>query len=642
MSGARREADNSISVEENDAAEGMPENRQKPLSAVGEQATNESQAKIGVRFAGKTAVGQIREHNEDNLVCADLTIGKLFPRAELCDATVNERGLLFAVCDGMGGAAAGEVASQMAVDMLFDALRGDNPPVDRDALARRLVAAVEQAGKRIFETAQADTTRRGMGTTVTATVLIDKVLFAAQVGDSRAYLLRQGDFKQITKDQSLVSQLIEAGHLTEKEAETFEHSNIILQALGTSESVQVDLSFAELRKGDRLMICSDGLSGMVDNDLVRESLLSIEDPNECCEKLIEHANAAGGHDNITVIVVDFSGDCLSDPKETDTIGYIEYPLLPSTQAEDRRYGGPDADEVTVSTMRPGKRNAARDTASDKRLVPKKRSAHLWLVIGVISLVAAGASLRLLSFEQNPRTEEATQNHNVKPATDSLPQTQQEEKRSSNQPAEAVASDVVNVRVRSDIEDANLHINGELRGPLSTSEDRIIGLRPGAYRFEARTSGNIAAVVVATVRPNTPLDISLTLPSGTTDPFREHRQRQRPRDMVDGLLRPRHMTRRDIELSDRGSLDLESKRVEPIAEKSPVEVASPLEQPAQETPREDAVSSTTEGSKKSPPVSEPALSKQEGQPAAPKEGRETQPDGKAPTEASSRIPDNPFE
>src|SRR5690606_4351885 len=139
-------------------------------------------------------------------------------------------------------------------------------------LAARLVSAIEAAGARIFSEAKADRSRRGMGTTSTVATLVDDHLFFGQVGDSRAYLLRGDRMVQVTRDQSLVNQLIEAGQLTEEEAETFEHNNIILQALGTADTVQVDLTYVELRRGDVLLLCSDGLSGMVRNDEIKEVL----------------------------------------------------------------------------------------------------------------------------------------------------------------------------------------------------------------------------------------------------------------------------------------------------------------------------------------------------------------------------------
>src|SRR5206468_5445501 len=127
----------------------------------------------------------------------------------------------------------------------------------------------------------------GMGTTVTAAALVDDVLFFAQVGDSRGYILRGDTLVQVTRDQSLVNQLIEAGQLTEEEAETFEHNNIILQALGTSDTVQVDLTFAEARRGDVLPLSSDGPSGMVRYEEIREILKQSPEPPEVCNALTE-------------------------------------------------------------------------------------------------------------------------------------------------------------------------------------------------------------------------------------------------------------------------------------------------------------------------------------------------------------------
>ncbi len=468
-----------------------------------------------MRFAGITAVGLVREHNEDNLVNANLTSGKLHPRNETCVDTVGERGSIFAVCDGMGGAAAGEVASQMGVDILYDFLRGGETFATRDDLARRLVAAVEHAGKRIFDTAQADTSRRGMGTTVTAAVLMDKVLFVAQVGDSRAYLLRQGEFKQITKDQSLVTQLIEAGHLTEAEAEAFEHSNIILQALGTAETVQVDLTFTELRKRDRLLLCSDGLSGMVDNDRLKNTLTEIADPKECCGKLIEQANAGGGHDNITVIVADFDGVSLEEPASEHTFGYVQYPLPPVATTEGETTGdiAIQADEeVTVEVSR--------------ALPAPKKSSHIWIIAGVLALAAAGATVAVTGTG-DPEQPVAGDTHEVQPAQ---PEERPEEAQGAEDQeqqggAQAPAPDTVPVRVRGDVENAELVVNGEVKGALSTGGWQVVDLVPGAYRFEARSGGSTAAVVVATIRPDTPAEIVLALPSGTTAPGGAQQQQE---------------------------------------------------------------------------------------------------------------------
>jgi protein phosphatase len=286
-------------------------------------------AAVSIDLFARTDVGQVREHNEDNFLVADLTQRSrgLLEANRKC--TVSGHGSLFAVCDGMGGAAAGEVASQLAVDILYEKMVEGVPAdrvIERNELARRLVRSVENAGLRIFQEAKADRTRRGMGTTVTAAALVDEILFLAQVGDSRGYILREGQLVQVTRDQSLVNQLIEAGQLTEEEAETFEHNNIILQALGTADTVQVDLTFVELRKGDTLLLCSDGLSGMVRFDEIRDTLLQFSEPLDACKALTERANQAGGHDNITVVVVKFDGSALKDPADAEPLKYRKYPL----------------------------------------------------------------------------------------------------------------------------------------------------------------------------------------------------------------------------------------------------------------------------------------------------------------------------
>ncbi len=289
-----------------------------------------ARGEIRVRLFARTDVGQVREHNEDNFLVADLTRRQRGLMEANRQTTIGPQGVVLAVCDGMGGAAAGEIASQLAVDIVCEKMiegLDDSAAVGRDELGRRLVRAVEAAGLRIFQEAKLDRTRRGMGTTVTAAALVDEILFLAQVGDSRGYILRNGTLTQVTRDQSLVNQLIEAGQLTEEEAETFEHNNIILQALGTSDTVQVDLTYVELRKGDVLLLCSDGLSGMVRFDEIREVLRSSADPLETCKTLTERANQAGGHDNITVIVVHFDGDGVKPlTPETEPLKYRKYTL----------------------------------------------------------------------------------------------------------------------------------------------------------------------------------------------------------------------------------------------------------------------------------------------------------------------------
>lgn len=312
----------------------------------------ETSGTITLRVFGRTDVGQVREHNEDNFVVADLTKASRGLMEHDRTQTVGERGTVLGVCDGMGGAAAGEVASQLAVDIVYQRMLAGDPPTSRDDVATRLVQAIETAGTRIFSDAKADRSHRGMGTTATVAALIDDHLFLGQVGDSRGYLLRGDRLVQVTRDQSLVNQLIEAGQLTEEEAETFEHNNIILQALGTADSVQVDLTYVELRRGDTLLLCSDGLSGMVRNDEIREVLRGFDDPLEVCRELTDRANLAGGHDNVTVVVAKFEGDGLRAPS-TDEIADLKYRKYELAELTGRTTEVPSA----RSSLRPAKNHS---------------------------------------------------------------------------------------------------------------------------------------------------------------------------------------------------------------------------------------------------------------------------------------------
>jgi len=274
----------------------------------------------------------------------------------------------------MGGAAAGEVASQMAVDLVFEQMSAGGPIADRDELARRLVRAIEYTGAHIFQEARADRGKRGMGTTATIVAFLDRRAFIGQVGDSRAYLLRGGKLALLSRDQSLVNQLIEAGQLTEEEAETFEHNNIILQALGTAETVQVDLTYVDLCKGDVLMMCSDGLSGMMRSDDIQEILSKCKEPLDACRELTDRANAAGGHDNITVIVAHFD-DGLEEPTSESTFGYQKYALPDIT---------PEANEVAPRKAMPSDQIVTASEASEEAQRESRRLRVSHTMVGMVN------------------------------------------------------------------------------------------------------------------------------------------------------------------------------------------------------------------------------------------------------------------
>jgi protein phosphatase len=200
------------------------------------------------------------------------------------------------------------------------------PAASAEAFVRSIKSATKSANEQINAYAANHPEFRGMGTTATIAGLLGDTLYLAQVGDSRAYLVRNGIARQITKDQSLMQKLIEAGELTEEEAEHSERRNIILQALGPEPTIKVDLTHQQLRRGDTLVLCSDGLSGQVTKDDIALIVKMEKDLTNACRLLIERANANGGPDNITVILARFEGEGLRDPNDTDEVGHRTFPL----------------------------------------------------------------------------------------------------------------------------------------------------------------------------------------------------------------------------------------------------------------------------------------------------------------------------
>src|SRR6185295_10072347 len=280
---------------------------------------------IQIEVFGKTDVGLIRDHNEDNFLVADLGGG--LKRSELGEPErlpLGARGALLLVCDGMGGAAAGEVASQMAVDSIFGVLSNAAETSPRDAFARHLRRAIEVANDRIFQQSRDNQNERGMGTTCTAAALVDDTLVVAQIGDSRCYVLRRRQLGQVTKDQSLAWQLIEAGAMTPEEAKAFEHANIILQALGVQDRVEVVLSQVQLKRGDVVLLCSDGLHGPVSDEEIQEVLSTEPDLRKASEALLQKALERDGPDNITVVVARFDGAGLPEPATEERVGFVPY------------------------------------------------------------------------------------------------------------------------------------------------------------------------------------------------------------------------------------------------------------------------------------------------------------------------------
>lgn len=286
---------------------------------------------IRISVFGKTDLGRTRDHNEDTFLVADLTRQNASLQPEVREHELGERGTMLIVADGMGGAAAGEVASAMAAETIYEHLvatwcdDGERTP---QQFAFRIRESVERANERIHEYAREHPDMRGMGTTTTAVGILDDHLYLSQVGDSRAYLVRNGEAIQLTKDQSLMQRLVDAGELTEEEAERSERRNIILQALGPEAKVKVDLTHQEIRRGDAIVLCSDGLSGQVKREEIAERVSRTDRGlQEICAELIDLANERGGPDNITVLIARLGGDGLKDAGDDETVGHQVYPLL---------------------------------------------------------------------------------------------------------------------------------------------------------------------------------------------------------------------------------------------------------------------------------------------------------------------------
>jgi serine/threonine protein phosphatase PrpC len=285
--------------------------------------------RVVARVFALTDVGQLREHNEDTFLVADLEAGTSLDFTHGDHELIAEpHGLLFLVADGMGGAASGELASHMASTLVLEALHDSWKSTVPSAIsfAEALRDATSLANARIHQYARDNPEHRGMGTTITIAGLLGDQLYMAQVGDSRAYMVRDTQVQLLTKDQSLMQRLVEAGELTAEEAEVSERRNVILQALGPEAQVTVDLTQQQVRLGDTLILCSDGLSGLVRAPEIASVVREEHDVRAMCDRLVHRANALGGYDNITVIAVQFSGNALQHTARGDTIGYNTLPL----------------------------------------------------------------------------------------------------------------------------------------------------------------------------------------------------------------------------------------------------------------------------------------------------------------------------
>ena len=285
-----------------------------------------------VTVGAATDIGQVRDGNEDSYLLLDP---------------------LYAVADGMGGHLGGEVASNLALETIRERFEaGDTSLVDDVAVANRA----------IFERSQRDRNVRGMGTTLTAALVEGGRVRLVHVGDSRAYLLRDGQLSMVTRDHTVVAKMVEEGEITAAEAETHPHRNIVTRVLGVESTVEADEGFLDVRDGDRLLLCSDGLSGMVRQEEIAEVLRTERDPQSAVDTLVRAANAAGGVDNITAVLLDFTDDgtpgdrtkavatgiSTGSPRRTTA----EHPLAQPEGAPSSERGEPDRSNVERPRVEP--------------------------------------------------------------------------------------------------------------------------------------------------------------------------------------------------------------------------------------------------------------------------------------------------
>lgn len=241
--------------------------------------SNKNTAGQDISFGSRTDIGYVRDHNEDSLI--------IIPP-------------LFAVADGMGGHEAGEIASEITVNTLAELA-----PSHLDA--EGLTAAVEAANYNVMKAPRQGIGRDGMGTTLTAAMLEGERLLIAQVGDSRAYLLHKGHLQQITRDHSLMVDLIEAGQITPEEARVHPNRSVITRAIGSDIHMRPDIYELNVDAGDRILLCSDGLSSMISNNAIESIMRRQSDAQHCADELVTAALENGGADNVTVVVADVPG-----------------------------------------------------------------------------------------------------------------------------------------------------------------------------------------------------------------------------------------------------------------------------------------------------------------------------------------------
>lgn len=233
-----------------------------------------------MRVGVASDVGKRREKNEDGYLVSDP---------------------VFAVADGMGGHSAGEIASAIALQTFKNSFR---PIPSPKTVSDKLAESIQKANETVFQQSATETEQRGMGTTLTIAVLLENKFHFGHIGDSRAYLLRDSSLSQITEDHSLVAEMVKKGVLSPEQAEIHPQRSVLTRALGIEQAVQIDTSSLEIKPKDKILLCTDGLTSMVDDPEIERILNEPDDPQTICQNLVEAANEKGGHDNITALIIE--------------------------------------------------------------------------------------------------------------------------------------------------------------------------------------------------------------------------------------------------------------------------------------------------------------------------------------------------